>query len=200
MGDKKGLWATLAVLAFFAVVCNLIKDGLMTWVPSILKKQYGFEDSFSIILTLALPLVGFGGVALVSQLKKKINGFVGLAGVLYASALLCLVGVLFAFNLTTWLPLLLFFALVYCFMSGVNNVVTACAPLYLRGQINSGVLAGILDGFCYAGSTISAYGLGAFADFFDWEAVFILLSIMAAIAVLCTLTFIFFERRRKNVQ
>ena len=196
---SKGLWWTLIALAFFAVVCNLIKDGLMTWVPSILKKQYGFKDSLSIILTLTLPLVGFGGIALVAYLKKKANNFVGLTGIFYIGALLCLIGVLVAFDLTSWLPLVLFFALVYCFMSGVNNIVTASAPLYLRGQINSGVLAGVLDGFCYVGSTISAYGLGTFADYFGWKAVFILLSGMAAIAVFIAILFAMINRRKKDV-
>ncbi len=195
---NKGLRWSLIVLAFFAVVCNLIKDGLLTWVPSILKKQYGFDDSFSIILTLTLPIVGFGGIVLVSQLKKKMNGFVGISGVLYACALLCLFGVLFSFELDTWLPMLIFFALVYCFMSGMNNVVTACAPLYLRGQMNSGLLAGVLDGFCYAGSTISAYGLGVFADFWGWKSVFILLTAMALIAVLIAIIFNLSIRKNKD--
>ena len=38
-----------------------------------------------------------------------------------------------------------------------------------------GKVAGIMNGFCYLGSTISAYGLGSFADAFGWESVFTLL-------------------------
>ena len=41
--------------------------------------------------------------------------------------------------------------------------------------MNSGLFAGVLNGFCYLGSTISSYGLGAIADNFGWTAVFITL-------------------------
>ncbi len=196
--SKFSLWTTLISLAVFAIVCNLIKDGLMTWVPSILKSRYGFNDSLSLFLTLSLPIVGFIGVILVSQLKKKVDNFVILAGILYVAVLITLIGVLFSFDLSIWLPLLVCFAFAYCFMSGVNNVVTASAPLYLRGEVNSGLLAGLLDGFCYLGSTISSYGLGAFADALGWKSVFMLLTGCAAFAVLIACIFMFISGRKKN--
>ena len=41
----------------------------------------------------------------------------------------------------------------------------------MKGKINSGLIAGVLNGFCYVGSTLSTYGLGAIADAFtDKEA------------------------------
>jgi sugar phosphate permease len=42
--------------------------------------------------------------------------------------------------------------------------------------MTSGMLAGALNGFCYVGSTLSSYGLGALADNFGWEAVFTVLT------------------------
>ena len=49
-------------------------------------------------------------------------------------------------------------------------------PLNLKEQgANSGLLAGLLNGCCYLGSTISSYGLGAVADNFGWRAVFVFL-------------------------
>ena len=196
--SKTVLWLMLGALAIFSVVNNLIKDGLMTWVPSILKDRYGFGDSLSIILALALPLVGFFGVLLVSELKKKTNSFVLISGFLYAVTFLGLLGVLGSYGLSTFIPLLVCFALSYCFMSGVNNVVTASAPLYLRREVNSGVLAGVLDGFCYLGSTISSYGLGKFADFAGWKAVFVLLTVCAAVSVVVAAAFLIWEQTRKR--
>ena len=34
------------------------------------------------------------------------------------------------------------------------------------------MFAGILNGFCYVGSTISSYGLGFIAEHFGWSSVF----------------------------
>ena len=54
----------------------------------------------------------------------------------------------------------------------------------MRGKVNSGLFAGILNGFCYLGSTISSYGLGAIADGFGWTAVFWTLIIFCALVCL----------------
>ena len=58
---------------------------------------------------------------------------------------------------------------------GTNNVITSMAPLYYKGKASAGLLAGVLNGCCYIGSTLSSYGLGAVADGYGWNAVFYLL-------------------------
>ena len=45
----------------------------------------------------------------------------------------------------------------------------------MKSKINSGKIAGLLNGFCYLGSTIASYGLGVVRDRWDWNAVFYLL-------------------------
>jgi sugar phosphate permease len=52
--------------------------------------------------------------------------------------------------------------------------------MFMKGKMNSGMLAGVLNGFCYVGSTLSSYGLGALADHFGWEAVFTVLTAACA--------------------
>ena len=42
----------------------------------------------------------------------------------------------------------------------------------MKGKINSGLIAGVLNGFCYVGSTISDFGLGFVAKSGGWTAVF----------------------------
>ena len=59
--------------------------------------------------------------------------------------------------------------------SSLNSLITSIFPMFMRERVNSGLFAGILDGFCYVGSTISSYGLGLIADNFSWLSVFWLL-------------------------
>jgi len=57
-------------------------------------------------------------------------------------------------------------------------------PLQLKSRVNSGKLAGVLNGFCYLGSTISMYGLGLIADNWGWEAGFyVLLGLIGAVVL-----------------
>ena len=46
----------LSVIAVLAVCNNLIKDGLTTWLPGILKETYDLPDWTSFLLTMLLPL------------------------------------------------------------------------------------------------------------------------------------------------
>jgi OPA family glycerol-3-phosphate transporter-like MFS transporter len=75
-------------------------------------------------------------------------------------------------------------------MSGVNNIITSMAPLYWKDRVNSGLLAGVLNGFCYLGSTLSSYGLGVIADAGGWETVFWVLFISCIITVITAVCYI----------
>ena len=101
---------------------------------------------------------------------------------IFISALILgIIGVL-SFKLVV---LLLIFLILASFLSSsLNSLITSIFPLFMRGKVNSGLFAGVLNGFCYMGSALSSYGLGAVADNFGWTAVFY------TIGIFCLLTFI----------
>lgn len=172
---------TVFALCFFAVANNLVKDGLTTWVPSILKEKFGLHDSLSIFLTLALPMLGMFGAACNGLLEKKIPSFISLCAIWFLLSSLCIALVLIFVDSGTWWVILAAFGLISLFMYAVNNAITSMAPLYMRDKIDSGLLAGVLNGCCYVGSTISSYGLGSVADHFGWNGVFRLLLAVSCI-------------------
>lgn len=183
-----GLAVTVIVLCFFAVANNLVKDGLTTWVPSILKEKFGLHESLSILLTLVLPVLGIFGAACNGVLEKKTPSIIRLSGLWYLVAAVCTGLVILLLDTGMWQAVLGVFGILSLSMHAVNNAITSMAPLYMRERMDSGLLAGILNGCCYVGSTISSYGLGAAADRFGWNGVFLLLlgvsCVPAAIAVL----------------
>lgn len=181
-GVDKTLTVSIAVLAIFAIITNLTKDGLTTWVPSILKEIYSLPDSISILLTLLLPVLAIFGTAVAAKLRKKIPDFIGICITLFGVNAL-LIGAVIMFLSVSAIITLVSFALVSCFMAGINNVITSMAPLYWKDKINSGMLAGILNGFCYVGSTISSYGLGLVADSYGWNVVFWVLCVLCVVCV-----------------
>ena len=75
------------------------------------------------------------------------------------------------------------FAIVSMFISSSNSVITSIFPLFMKGKVNSGLIAGILNGFCYLGSMISSYGLGAIADDWGWSVVFWVLFAICVLVV-----------------
>jgi OPA family glycerol-3-phosphate transporter-like MFS transporter len=166
----------ISVLAFFAVANNFVKDGLTAWTPDILKNTYATPDWLSILLTLLLPTLGILGTVVAVNLQKKTHNFVGSVTLLFIASTVLTFVVLAMVSSASHLAVTVgIFGIVSCLMGGVNNIITSMVPLSLKAEGNSGKIAGILNGFCYLGSTISSYGLGLIAEKFDWMAVFVTL-------------------------
>ena len=169
---KKSLYLTIGVLCLFAVGINLIKDGLTTWVPSILKEEFHMSDSISILLTLLLPFLAVLGNTLALKLHKLFSDYVNLCAAVFAPIVLLIGLIIGSLSWGSMITLLLGLLAVNILIASLNNTVTSIFPLFMRGKVNSGLFAGIINGCCYVGSTLSAYGLGAIADHFGWTAVF----------------------------
>ena len=185
------VWTMVGVLCLFAVGCNLMKDGLNTWVPTILKETYNFDDSIAIFLTLFLPIVAVFGTFFAVSLHKKIPDFVTHCLVLFLLMGGLIGGILWSLGANQAVVLLLCMIATSLLASSMNNVITSMFPMYMRGSVNSGMVAGVVDGFCYLGSAISAYGLGSVAEGRGWDGVFwLLLGVCGLTAVIWTVYFI----------
>ena len=175
---RRGVYLVAGMLAVFAVVNNLVKDGLTTWAPSILKETYHLSDSLSIFITLFLPVLGVFGATLAVLLNRKIKNLIVLSSAMFfAVFLLALVVALFAS--AGVIAASACFVLISALASAINNIITSVAPFYYRDSVNPGTLSGVLNGFCYVGSTVSSYGLGAVADGYGWTGVFALFAVLS---------------------
>ena len=179
-GGIKTIFVMLSVLAFFSVVTNLVKDGLSTWVPAILTEEYNMKDEVAILSSLVLPLLGTLGAFVAIGLNKYIKNFVTLSSALFVVTALTVFGIM-TVGRQSAIVMIVCFGIVLCLMHSTNNVFTSIAPLKMRDKMNPGKLAGIMNGFCYLGSTISSYGLGFIADNFGWQSVFMLLLVLSVV-------------------
>ena len=170
--NRKIFMLSVCALCFCGVGVNLIKDGLTTWVPSILKEEYSMTDSISILLALFLPIVAVFGNLCALRVHKKVPDYVTHCCIVFA-LIAVLIGVIIGCLEVKWVILMLLCLVVANFLaSSLNSLITSIFPMFMRGKVNSGFYAGFLNGFCYLGSTISSYGLGYIADHFGWTAVF----------------------------
>ena len=176
---------------FIAAVANgFIKDGVTTWTPSILKENYGMNESLSIFVTVALPLIAIFGAWFSTALFEKIKSSSSVNMMLYAVETAVLIGVFLLASKVSGkgspVLLILLFGVSAMMMAAVNNVITSILPMFMRDSMNAGLLAGVFDTFCYVGSTLSTTLLGFIADRGSWNGVFLCLLIFAALAfVVC---------------
>ncbi|MBQ5968914.1 MAG: MFS transporter [Clostridia bacterium] len=195
----------LALLVMFAAVANgFIKDGVTTWTPSILKENYGLKDSLSIFVTLLLPLIAIFGAWISTRLHKRQKNTSVLNGMLYFAETATLLLVMFVSqsHLTAGNPvfLIVLFAMSALLMMAVNNVITSIIPMYLRDTMDSGLLAGVLDTFCYVGSAMSGGLLGYIADHASWNSVFLCLTGFGAAACAACWVSAVLERKRAKTE
>lgn len=183
-GGKKALYLTITVLAVCAIATNLINDGLKTWVPSIMKEQYDMGESLSIVLSLALPMVAIFSNVLAVKLHNRIPDFVMQCALAFGISGAVIGVVIAGLSLDLVAITLIGFAIVCFLVASCNNLITSIFPLFMKDKVNSGRMAGMLNGFCYVGSTISSYGLGVIADNWGWSAVFwLLFAVCVAVVV-----------------
>ena len=185
----------IAVVLISAISNGFIKDGITTWVPSILKEEFGVPSSLSIIVTLLLPVLSIFGTSLVNALHKKQKDENALNGIFYFATVILAGLIILTLNLKSVPLTLALFGGIACLMSAVNNVITSVVPLYSRDKIDSGLSAGLLNTFCYIGSTLATSMLGKIADTSGWNDVFICILIFTAVSfLLCCLAVVFKKR------
>lgn len=182
----KAVLLALFITAFAGIANGFIKDGINTWVPSVLYEEFGIPQEFSILLTLLLPMVSTMGAAIAKKVHEKIPSHAAMNLIFYVfSALLC-GGILLSLKLHSIVAIMVCFIGVACGMSMINNVITSMFALDYRRLLNAGFAAGLLNTFCYIGSTTTSYTLGAVSQAKGWNAVFIImLAVCIVAAVIC---------------
>lgn len=197
--EHKSYVPLISVLAFFAVANNFVKDGLTAWTPDILKNTYSTPDWLSILLTLLLPTLAIMGTVVAVNLQKKTKNFVLSVTLLFVVSAILIAVVLTLLSSASLIVVTIgIFGIVSCLMAGVNNIITSMVPLSLKAEGNSGKIAGILNGFCYLGSTISSYGLGLIAEKFNWIAVFVTIIGISIFVVFIGGVYVVFKKTKQH--
>lgn len=183
---EKSVLGIICVLCFTAIGVNLIKDGLTTWIPSILKEEGAVPDYLSILLALSLPIVAIFGNAFALAVHNKIPSYIKHCFTVFALMAVIILLVIGVMPIGVISVMLIGLVVVNLLASSLNSLITSIFPMFMRKTVNSGKFAGILNGFCYLGSTVSSYGLGTVADGYGWSAVFwCMLGACVLIAVVC---------------
>ena len=176
------------VFACMGAACSVfIRDGVVTWLPSILEQDFGLKESLSILLTMILPEISLLGAFLVKWLKKRIHSHLFLECLLFAVAGVAVFSIVLCYPLKNTILTLFFFALMYLMVCGIVNVTTSLIPFSIRKYGNVGSISALLDACCYAGAVCSTYAFGAIADNSGWKAVIQIAALVAAISAVIVL-------------
>ena len=158
----KTMGALILVTGVIAIGNGFLKDTMTTWVPTLLYDSFGVPEEYSVIITLILPLLSICGATIVVTMRRFVRSYNRIMSILFFGATLGFIGVLTAYHTGSIIATVLSCAVNACLMSAVNNIITFMIPM--DQPHSSGMFAGIMDAFCYVGSTLSGIVPGAVID------------------------------------
>ena len=157
------------LLLFPIMIHGMLKDGVTTWVPTYISENFLTSPSFSVLITILLPIFNLAGAYLARYVYIKYQKNETLAAAVFfgistlSLTLLWMLGHISIF-LTTVL-----FALTTTSMMAVNTLYVSIYPLRYEKQGRVATISGFLNAVAYMGTAISTLGIGILAEHTNWS-------------------------------
>lgn len=176
------LGAGLLGLALPVILHGALKDGVTSWVPTMVQANFGVSPALSAAVSMVLPLVNLSGAYLAGWLDRFFRNELKTAAALFAAATLALALLPLAVGRSLSLSLALL-AVTTAAMLGVNTLFINVIPVRAGRTGGAAALSGLLNAVTYVGAAAATWGVGAAADAWGWGAVFALWLVMAAVSL-----------------
>lgn len=175
------LWLLLPVALHGA-----LKDGMTSWVPAFVQNTFAVTPSFSVVLSMVLPVVNLSGAYLAMWMDKHwFRNEVKTAAALFLLACGALAVLPFVFRASMLLSMVLL-AVTTSAMLGVNTLLIGIIPVKAGRGGNAAAISGVLNAITYGGAALSTWGSGLIIEHFGWLPAVILWLCFAVVAtVLC---------------
>ncbi|MBS6195057.1 MAG: MFS transporter [Clostridiales bacterium] len=177
---------------------GLLKDGLTTWIPTYLTETFSVSPSFSVIISMVIPIVNLSGVYLAgygnnSFFKNETLTAAVFFGISFLGVLLMMTGLSLAGSMAV-------FAIVTSMMTGVNTLFISLLPMHFQKEGKVATVTGILNAVTHLGSAVASVLFGALTEQFGWSGTEIVWCLCGIAGVICcVLPIRCWGRNRKNI-
>jgi sugar phosphate permease len=177
----------LLIIIIPSFLHGMMRDGITNWVPTMITEEYGVLPSFSVFLTVVLPVFNAFGAYIVMPLYKKFNcNEMKTAGICGIFALIPMVLLLFIGKMPVVVSIILL-ALTTMSMYSLNYLIISRVPVRFAENGHTSSVTGLLNSFAYIGCAVSSYGFGAVSQKAGWSAVIVIWIISALLTSLFTI-------------
>lgn len=174
---------------------GMMRDGITNWVPTMITEEYGVLPSFSVFLTVVLPIFNAFGAYAITPLYKKLGcNEMKTAGICAAFSIVPMVLLLLIGKIPVIISVILL-ALTTMSMYSLNYLIISRVPVRFADCGHTSSITGILNSAAYVGCALSSYGFGAVSQKSGWSTVII---IWIASAVCTSLFSLLANRKWKN--
>lgn len=169
-----------------AISHGLLKDGIQSWLPTILVEQFKMVTASSVAVSIILPVLNIIGVIFTRWVATNyMKNELSIAGIFFIGAFVSLV-VLYFYGEKSGVLTVSMLAIVSTCMVGANILLINLVPIHFGKIGKTSTVTGCLNCLAYGGSAISSYGIGAAAEHFGWNfAVLIWMGFALAALIAC---------------
>lgn len=159
----------ILLAAFASLTHGMLRDGIQTWLPSLMTDNFHFGTSASVALDIIVPLFNIFGVVFTKAIAKRWidNELKGAAG-FFAVTIVALALLGFVCDSSAVVSLLLLTVASTC-MVGANIMLINLIPVHFGVIGRSSSVTGIMNCSAYIGSAVSSFGIGSVAQSFGWS-------------------------------
>lgn len=164
-----------------------IKEGITTWVPTMITETYSTPVAFSVFISIILPIVNLSGNYIITPLYNKVfkkdelkTGAFILAFVLIPFAFL-----IFMKNLPIVVSVVLL-ALGTTAMHTFNYMIITLVPMQFAKYGKTATVTGVMNATAYIGCAAATYGFGIISDNIGWNGTVVVWIVIDLIALVFT--------------
>ena len=168
---KNLLVSSGVITVMFAVMLHgMLKEGIMTWVPTMISETYKTAPAFSIFVSMVLPLINLNGAFLATFVFNKVTkkNEISSSMIFMAISVAPLVVLLYIGKIPLIISIVMLALITVC-MNAYNHMYLTLAPLRFKKYQRTATMAGVFNSITYAGCAISTYGFGYLSDKFGWN-------------------------------
>ena len=160
-----------SVICVGVLVQGMLKDGVSSWVPTLITEKYDVSASFSLLLAAIMPIINLSGAWIGTKLYEKVFRLNEAATSTFgfAMTLIPLTGIVFVGKYPIAICVILL-ALFTTIIAAMNHLLMTLIPVRFAKYGCASTVGGIFNSCTYIGSAISTYGFGAVSENFGWTA------------------------------
>ena len=188
-GSAGGLLTPAVLCVMLAIVLQgMLRDGVTTWMPSLIAESFHLDNETSILTGVLLPVFSILCFQLAQWLyRKKLPNPLSGGALLFGAGAVCALVLSQCCETSAAGSVLLSAALTGC-MHGVNLLLVCMVPAFFEKHGNISTVSGVLNSCTYIGSAISTYGIAALSESVGWQKtifLWFLIALAGCIVCLC---------------
>lgn len=167
------------------MIHGVLKDGMTQWVPTFIYERFEVTASFSVVVTMVLPLINLAGAYIARFVDRKHPQKEILSSVIFfviSSGALILLLFIGKWNVFITVGL---FAIVTVSMMAVNTLYVNLIPLHFEKEGKVATISGFLNSVAYLGSALSTFSIGVLVEYFGWDVTICVWIGVTVIALCC---------------